>query len=267
MKITRLNVFGLYYCLFSYNLVCVASRTLHIFAPVQLAHFGDFCLFIRCLNTSRKNLFLLLSFSVVAIAKLLLVLTVIEKNTQDNIGYVFFFASSCPTQNKQCLLPLHRQVEKTIFFLLVGMFGNLKKKIKSSFRHPSIQSIVITRLSTLLVVFLAFEILFFFFSPSYNDKELLCVYQWKNNTRIHTIREDSPSFFVQLGNFFVRKKEFGKCFSSSEKFFFLRKRPIIRNESKEGVDAGTLQHGYLITPATNKDRTTITKRDTNRKKK
>lgn len=36
---------------------------------------------------------------------------------------------------------------------------------------------------------------------------------------------------------------------------------------KEGVDAGTRWHGYLITPATNKDRTTITKKRYEQEKK
>lgn len=120
-------------------------------------------------------------------------------------------------------------------------------------------------------MFLAFE--YDLFSPLHRaTTKSCCVYQHceKKITHAYTIFEDSPSFLSNLEISSFARKNLVSAFllqKKKEKILFLRKRPIIRNESKEGVDAGTLQHGYLITPATNKDRTTITKRDTNRKKK
>lgn len=76
---------GFCYCLFSYNLVFVSRIPYLVSGPTHFHFTQD--VFVYLLDVwIHKPFFYLFSM----IAKLL-VLTVIEKNTQDNIGVVFFF--------------------------------------------------------------------------------------------------------------------------------------------------------------------------------
>lgn len=86
--------------------------------------------------------------------------------------------------------------------------------------------------------------------------------------------KDSPSFLVR--EFSVRKKEFVSAFLIFFFFFFCFcvfffslsvNVQSFEMSAKKGLMLALKQYGYLITPATNKDRTTIRRKDTNNREK
>lgn len=121
MKITRLNILrGFFYCLFSYNLVCVICA--YSLCPT-LSHFHftqDFCLFIRCLNTQTFFCFLddSKSWLVLAVGS--------EKIPKIISGLLVRFFTCNKAWSKQ-----QPQEKKIAFFLSL----NLKKKFVQQAKH------------------------------------------------------------------------------------------------------------------------------------